>query len=116
MSQWTDRANYMKKVHRCIRCGKQDAYTLAGKQRCYECVEKEKQRCKEYNERHKEETKKRVKERYERLKSQGICTVCAKRKARSGKVLCLSCAIKCSENTKRYNLRKAEESATDDEK
>ena len=115
MSQWTDRANYMKAVHRCIRCGKQDAYTLAGKQRCYECVEKEKQRCKEYNKRNSEKNKQRAKERYYRLKSQGLCVVCAKRKAQSGRTLCLRCAIKSNEYVRNYNLRK-ESGVSDDGK
>lgn len=42
-----------------------------------------------------------AKKRYERLKSQGICTQCRKRKARPGQVLCLECNNKQNDRDKR---------------
>lgn len=30
----------LKRLHLCIQCKAQDAYTLAGRARCYECTEK----------------------------------------------------------------------------
>ena len=102
MSKWTERAEYLKSVHRCIRCGKQDAYTLVGKQRCYECTEKEKERQRAYYQCHKPENKQRTKERYEWLKSKGMCTVCGKKKAKEGRTMCPSCLARNNANVKQY--------------
>lgn len=35
-----DRREILKKYHMCADCGKQDAYTLNGRYRCFECNEK----------------------------------------------------------------------------
>lgn len=66
-----DRENrrWKKERHLCIRCGKQDAYTLNGYSRCFECLqahrEYEKERWKDSNVREmkKERTKKLYDER-----------------------------------------------------
>ena len=102
MSKYTERTKYLISVHRCIRCAKQDAYTLIGKQRCYECTEKDKERAKRNNQLHKEEHRQYAKERYAWLKSKGLCVICGKKKAKEGRVMCPRCLARNSANTKRY--------------
>jgi NMD protein affecting ribosome stability and mRNA decay len=104
MSNWTDRANYMMSVQRCVRCGKQDAYTLVGKQRCYECVEKGKEEAKHYNQ--SQEKRRKNKERYDWLKSKGMCVSCGKTKAQTNRVMCKRCAVKINEANKRNLLKR----------
>lgn len=38
MSQWSERAAYLMARQRCVRCGKQDAYTMNKHKMCYECT------------------------------------------------------------------------------
>jgi hypothetical protein len=105
MSRWTERAEYFKSVQRCVRCGKQDAYTMNGHQRCYECSEK----CKEYAQKHHKQNREKhlevMHERYERLKAQGLCVECGK-KAIPGFVRCQRCAIKNNLNCHKWLANK----------
>lgn len=93
-SEWGKRVKYLMANQRCVRCCKQDAYTLAGKQRCFDCTEKEKKNQRKYNEAHREEIKLKMKERSAKLKAEGICVFCGKRKARTKRTLCAHCAAK----------------------
>lgn len=75
-----------KKFHYCVTCGKQDAYTLGGRARCYECNKKQNEYIKahpEYSQKRKEKDKAKYLER----KQQGLCVVCGK-KAEKGRVRC----------------------------
>ena len=79
--------NLRKKHHFCVSCGKQDAYTLNGKTRCYECSEKRKQSRKLHPEWSKKNNDRVKKIRYERM-VQGLCIDCGK-PAEKGKLRCL---------------------------
>jgi hypothetical protein len=81
MSRWLDRVSYFSKVERCVRCGKKDAYTMSGHQRCYECTEKCAEEAREYHEKNRESHVKAMQSRYYRLKSQGLCVQCGKEPA-----------------------------------
>lgn len=67
---------YLKEQHRCIKCQKQDAYTLAGRARCFECEEKHKeavQRCNTPEKRAEREKRTR-----DNRRNSGACTACGK--------------------------------------
>jgi NMD protein affecting ribosome stability and mRNA decay len=100
------RKEYYMSRQRCIRCGKQDAYTMSGHQHCYECTEKNQEACKKTYYKHHEDRKKVMRERYERLKAEGMCVECGQKKARPGKVMCERCAYKNNQNAKRWQLKK----------
>lgn len=102
MSRWTERAEYFKSVQRCVRCGKQDAYTMNGHQRCYECSEKCKEYSKKSNQKLREKHNRAMHERYQRLKAEGMCVECGTKEARPGFVLCQRCAIKNNLNCHRW--------------
>jgi ribosomal protein S14 len=93
MSEWLDRVETMKTLQRCVRCGEKDAYTMVGKQLCYECTEKGKEYAKVYHQNHLEQSKIKMKERYEKLKADGICVQCGKQKAFFG-TKCKMCRAK----------------------
>lgn len=87
---------FWTKMQRCIECKKQDAYTLSGRQLCYECCEKAAIR------RHnaaandedfykKQYTHKKIVR--EERKSLGLCVDCGKRPMESGD-LCWFCREK----------------------
>ena len=38
---WKERQSYWQSRHRCGKCGKEDAYTMAGRKRCAECCDRE---------------------------------------------------------------------------
>lgn len=87
-----DTRHWYKEHHMCIDCGKQDAYTLSGKSRCYECGERANE-CSRNN-----YDSKKPHERYLKRKQQaienGLCTCCFKRKADTGYKSCSICRKK----------------------
>ena len=86
-----ERRDWFKSYHFCTECGKQDAYTIGGRRLCFDCNEKFKSRkpTEEVYQRKREKSK----ERYEKRKSEGLCTNCGK-PARKGFTKCLRCSIK----------------------
>ena len=91
MSNWLDRVETMMALKRCVRCGKQDAYTMNGHQRCYDCIEKARNYQRERNKKRAEQIKENQKNRYHRLKSQGLCVTCGKKPALKNGVKCKEC-------------------------
>ncbi len=93
------------KIHKiCVRCGQEDAernHTM-----CLECMMKSREYSLKYARKHKKERQEknriRSKERYYRLKEQGICTCCGRRITKNNKVLCNHCSA-------RINYRKRQE-------
>lgn len=83
-----ERRQWFKDHHVCIECGKQDAYTLNGRARCYECNEKHnKSNVKNMT----EKRKLHIKQYREKKRAEGFCVRCGKRKAVSDKVHCSVC-------------------------
>lgn len=64
----------------CVSCKKQDAYTLGGSAKCYECALKDRQRQAEARKRSdfKEKRKIREKKWKERMLAKGLCIRCGK--------------------------------------
>lgn len=112
-SRWSIRAEYLHSNERCERCGKQDAFTLIGKPRCADCVERDKKRQQKYNKAHADEINKKMKNRYQRLKDEGICVACGKKKAREGRIHCKACAVKTSNYRKQQAIKKMLEELND---
>lgn len=81
----------MKAQNRCVRCGKEDAYTMIGKALCAECTEKKKEYYKKWNARRKEQNRKRNQIKVQKAKETGMCIKCFKRKAIEGKNYCEKC-------------------------
>lgn len=106
MSYWKERAVYWKSRNRCKNCGKQDAYTLAGRSYCYACNEHHNDYKRINKDKWIETEKKRSKTRYERLKQEGICVSCGKRPAKPNHIRCLRCSIKHSNSEKKRYQRK----------
>lgn len=109
MSKWMDRAEYFMLQQRCVKCGKRDAYTMYGNQRCYECVEKGKEYQAVYNKNNREKRISQMRERYYNLKSQGLCVQCGKEPATCG-VKCKACRAKFNE----YQRKRLMEVSNDD--
>lgn len=87
---------YYKDHHICVKCGQEDAekdHTL-----CLNCMMKERERAAIYAQKHRKELlekyRRNSKNRYNRLKEQGICTSCGKRPAAKNKILCRHCSAK----------------------
>lgn len=93
-----------KERHLCVLCGKQDAYTLSGKIRCYDCSQKWNKRNREYTRNYSQSHKDKIKEYRDTLKKNGICVVCEKNPAVKGKTRCSVCAT-------RQNFRQAQRNA-----
>lgn len=85
----------MKREHRCIQCGKQDAYTLNGRSRCSVCAEKgriaDKKR---YTTHCSPEATKAVREN---RGAQGLCVRCG-RIAPPGRRVCQLCVSRTNKN------------------
>lgn len=79
----------------CVDCGKEDAYTMAGRARCAECAE----RVRINQERYCEDPEKRqlavdrTKARRHARKSAGLCPMCGK-KPMAGHVKCMECTLR----------------------
>lgn len=85
-----ERRKYLKSVNRCTVCGGQDAFTLNGKSRCAECVQKATSYA--YKHRHEstdaQEIARKASEKYRNShREQGLCTECS-RMAMAGRTLC----------------------------
>lgn len=82
-----------KKNHFCTKCGKQDAYTLSGRARCYECAEKERACSKIRYSCDNKRTRilAKAKENREKRRDSGLCTRCGKRPSEPGKSYCSVC-------------------------
>lgn len=83
---------WKKEQHKCVRCGKQDAYTLIGRSYCYECCEYDKNHPR--SERVRENNNARQREQYHKCIELGICPTCKKRKATDGYKNCPICRSK----------------------
>ena len=82
-----------KRLHLCRECGRQDAYTLAGRTKCADCVERDTARCREkrgYNPAWMRQKKDRPEVNRPRG-GNGICWQCNKRTKLDGKKLCQIC-------------------------
>ena len=85
-----------KKAGVCRDCGREDAYTMAGRTYCAECAEKDRRRKEmarkdpEKRERMLTQNRKKV----ARHKAAGICPCCGKRPTHPGKALCGTCLAK----------------------
>lgn len=94
-----------KKAGVCRDCGKEDAYTMAGRTYCAECAEKDRRRKQES----RKDPKKRQKmleqhrEMVARKKSAGVCSRCGKRPVEPGKTMCGICLGK--QRSYQYALR-----------
>lgn len=85
----------------CVSCGKQDAYTLAGRSQCAECAERSRRnwhRC----------GNDRRRDRYYLRKANGLCVDCGK-PAIEGHVRCKYHAEKVRWNNKLYGRRRQDE-------
>lgn len=83
-----ERRQWFKDHRMCTECGKQDAYTLNGRARCFECNEKHNQSCIKNN----SENKKQYNKKYQEQKREnGFCVRCGKHKAESNKLHCSVC-------------------------
>lgn len=96
-SRYIERAEYFAKNHRCKRCGTKDAYTLVGRSLCYECAEKNR----EYSKKHYEKYGNGMKQRFEKLKAEGICVDCGRKKAEPNRTRCSRCLAKNNKSAKK---------------
>lgn len=89
----------LKKYHLCIRCRKQDAYTLGGRSLCFDCSEYYHQRRKTYYKTNREKVLQQNREkRYECIKN-NICSKCLRRKTDGIHKICVTC--RTTQNAKR---------------
>lgn len=79
----------VKLMHKCVRCGKVDDYTLSGKVRCKNCTNLDNIKIKTIEA--KEKRSEYFKKRYYSRKAQGICVKCGKKPAVNGHVTCEDC-------------------------
>lgn len=93
---------------RCTECGKIDSYTIAGRAYCFECNEKRNLRRREQYKKNKEAFLIPTKARRTRLKEEGLCTDCGKRKAEKGNTRCSVCLAK----RRNYQSKKNRESSS----
>lgn len=77
----------LKKYHYCTVCGKQDAYTLAGRILCFECAEKKNKKQREDYHKKREYHSLRKKQLREFRKLNGLCIECGEI-AVEGRVRC----------------------------
>lgn len=69
---------FWRSQQRCIRCHKQDAFTLSGRSRCAECVEVNRQQKSSYREKHQSRLQDERKSWYYRMKAEGRCVKCGR--------------------------------------
>lgn len=95
----------LRKNHFCARCRTKDAYTIAGHYYCAECTEKNKESLKKYRQDPEkyDGMKAKIKERYDRLKSAGLCVTCGQ--PTDGMTYCPKCRKMMSAASRRSKLK-----------
>ncbi len=106
MSYYTERADYFKSTHRCVRCGKKDESTENGSKLCPDCREYFKFARKKYYVNNKDKVRQLQRDRIARLKAEGLCVVCGKEKAIDGQTKCDRCRKKNNSHTSHYYAKK----------
>ena len=81
----------LKDNHLCRECKAQDAYTLNGHSRCFECSQKENERARKTRANNPEHEKKLARARRETALEKGLCTNCRKRTPKAGHKQCSVC-------------------------
>ena len=107
---------WYKSHHICVWCHRNDA--TKGMVTCLDCREKEHEYDRQRKQKalvnetpeHKAKRLQVTKARRERLKAQGVCIWCGKRKALQGKQHCLECSIKRKRANREYKSKKRNES------
>lgn len=109
---WQERVDYFKKRQRCVRCGAQDAYTMNGHQRCYECTEISRQYSKHRREEKADIINEKQKTRYHELRDKGICVACGKKEAVGGRAMCQKCLQKIRNYYRKYSQERRNNDST----
>lgn len=97
-----------KKAHVCVKCGKEDAYTMNGRANCAECADKIRNWFREYR-KDQSERERRVtyrREQRKRMEEEGKCIRCGKKNTGTYKT-CPRCLAK----KRNYNRKKNQEKA-----
>lgn len=95
----------LKRNHMCVRCHKQDAFTLGGRSMCADCAAKQRERGAKFYARHKSEVCNKRKRKYAENKANKVCPRCGKRIIDNGKkVICYSCRVKDAIRKQNKNL------------
>lgn len=92
MGKRKEEYHFYKRLGICTRCRKNLAEP--GKVLCIECADADNERCRLKRLENLENRRKKDLEKYEKLKADGICTYCKKRKAQNGKYKCSLCLAK----------------------
>ena len=71
-------SEYRKLRNRCVACGTQDAYTLAGRTLCFECNERNNARMRENYKKNAERKSREQKAKCEARREAGLCVRCGK--------------------------------------
>lgn len=110
MSSKTD-YDFYKSIGICVRCHKRQVEPR--RIMCYECMEKEREKCRSRHEKNIEIVRRRDLDKYYFLKQQGICTYCKHEKAIPGKTKCKKCLakIKARRQAKRCDIDRSERRA-----
>lgn len=89
----------LKKHHMCVKCKKQDAYTLGGRSLCFECAEYYRKWRKNYYAQNTEKVLSQNNAKRLECIRNNICSKCLKRKTDGSHKLCRDCRQK--DNAKR---------------
>lgn len=98
----------LKAHHICPHCKQQDAYTLAGRTYCAECVEKDRTRQDARRQDPAERSRSAAanKARREARKAAGLCASCGKASPVCGTLVCAACREKRRRACERYRRAK----------
>lgn len=84
-----------KAAHVCVRCGREDAYTMAGRSQCYECQEQTMKSQRLHYPKHREAKNEASKRRYHDRIAAGLCGQCGRRPLAEGSACyCEQCRAK----------------------
>ena len=81
----------LKMHHMCVKCKKQDAYTLGGRSLCFDCAEYYRRRQKTYVEQNKEKVLSRNRAKRIKCIKNNICSRCLQRKTDGNHKVCDIC-------------------------
>lgn len=104
--EWT---RQLKANHLCVDCKQQDAYTLNGRARCFECAEKYARECRERRAKAPDAYNEAQRELRARWRENGKCTNCGQEKPSwEHHRVCVACRVKM------YRFKKEQRESRDD--
>lgn len=98
---------YLKRINKCTRCRKRDAYTLGGNSLCFDCTRELREINARYRDSHREINNEKKREERKERKESGCCVRCGKKLPKNSRFInCDNCRARQRNYKRKYDSMK----------